>query len=156
MGMRLCGVSGRYRKTRWRFGKARFIRVRQEFGALEPAKDECRDEKPAAWADGLMRDVRYAVRSLREGFKPIAFLSVDQDGEPETSAQFAIRSSLPLKETTPAVREMFARTNPLITSGFRSFETQVEEGLLRERLRATLSGFSGVLGALIAAVGLYG
>jgi putative ABC transport system permease protein len=32
----------------------------------------------------------------------------------------------------------------------------IREGLLRERLMATLSGFFGALAALIAAVGLYG
>ena len=40
-------------------------RARLEFGALELAKDECRDEKPAAWFDHLLRDLRYAARSLR-------------------------------------------------------------------------------------------
>ncbi len=39
-------------------------RAKQEFGALELAKDECRDEKPAAWFDGIARDVRCALRSL--------------------------------------------------------------------------------------------
>jgi predicted permease len=103
---------------------------------------------------GLVRDTKY--HNLREDFKPIAFLALDQAGAPDTSAQIVIRSSLPLKQTTSAVRGMLARTNPLITSGFQSFETQIQEGLLRERLMATLSGFFGLLGALIAAVGLYG
>jgi ABC-type antimicrobial peptide transport system permease subunit len=46
--------------------------------------------------------------------------------------------------------------NPAIGVDFRSFETIVREGLLRERLMATLSGFFGVLATLIAALGLYG
>jgi ABC-type antimicrobial peptide transport system permease subunit len=35
-------------------------------------------------------------------------------------------------------------------------ETTIQNGLLRERLLATVSGFFGLLAAMIAAVGLYG
>ena len=39
---------------------------------------------------------------------------------------------------------------------FRVFKTTVREGLLRERLMATLSGFFGALAAVLAMIGLYG
>jgi putative ABC transport system permease protein len=39
---------------------------------------------------------------------------------------------------------------------FRVFKTQILEGLLRERLLATLSGFFGVLATALAMVGLFG
>jgi putative ABC transport system permease protein len=39
---------------------------------------------------------------------------------------------------------------------FRGFKTQIQESLLPERLMAVLSGFSGILAALLTAVGLYG
>jgi len=39
---------------------------------------------------------------------------------------------------------------------FRIFKTTVREGLLRERLMATLSGFFGALAAVLAMIGLYG
>src|SRR5258708_482818 len=42
------------------------LRARREFGAVELAKDECRDEKPVEWLDTLLRDVRYACRALRK------------------------------------------------------------------------------------------
>src|SRR5213082_745122 len=41
-------------------------RARQEFGTLELAKDECRDQRPAEWLNHIVRDVRYAFRSLRK------------------------------------------------------------------------------------------
>jgi ABC-type antimicrobial peptide transport system permease subunit len=39
---------------------------------------------------------------------------------------------------------------------FRAFQTHIEEGLIRERLMAALSGFFGALAALLATIGLYG
>jgi putative ABC transport system permease protein len=39
-------------------------KVRLEFGAAEQVKDECRDVRPARWAETFVQDVRYALRSL--------------------------------------------------------------------------------------------
>ena len=39
---------------------------------------------------------------------------------------------------------------------FSVLKTQIREGLLRERLMATLSGFFGALATILAMVGLYG
>ena len=41
-------------------------RARQEFGTLELAKDECRDQRSAEWLNHILRDVRHACRSLRK------------------------------------------------------------------------------------------
>ena len=41
------------------------LRARREFGAVELTKDECRDQRPVEWFDLILRDVRYAGRSLR-------------------------------------------------------------------------------------------
>ena len=41
-------------------------RARQEFGTLELAKDECRDQRPAEWLNHIMRDVHYAC-DVRQG-----------------------------------------------------------------------------------------
>ncbi len=38
--------------------------ARQEFGTLELAKDECRDQRSAEWLNHILRDVRHACRSL--------------------------------------------------------------------------------------------
>jgi putative ABC transport system permease protein len=103
---------------------------------------------------GLATDTKYS--SLREEFRPIAFLSTSQDPRPGPSAQFAIRSAAPIAETVSNVRNLVAQASPLITLGCQPFETTILEGLTRERLMAKVSGFFGLLAALIAAVGLYG
>jgi len=103
---------------------------------------------------GLVSDTKYA--SLREKFGPIVFLSTAQDPRPGPAAQFLIRSAVPMRETVSNVRRLVAQASPLITLDFLPFETTVLEGLIRERLMAKLSGFFGLLAALIAAIGLYG
>ena len=41
-------------------------RARQEFGTLELAKDECRDQRATEWLNHILSDVRHAGRSLRK------------------------------------------------------------------------------------------
>ncbi len=53
-------------------------RARREFGTLELAKDECRDQRPAEWFAHFLRDVRNACRSLRKspGFAAAAIITI--------------------------------------------------------------------------------
>src|SRR5215469_3571574 len=103
---------------------------------------------------GLVADTKYS--SLREEFGPIAFLTTFQESQPDPFAQLVIRSAAPIAETGSNVRSLVAQASPLITLGFQPYDTMVLEGLTRERLMAKVSGFFGLLAALIAAVGLYG
>ena len=103
---------------------------------------------------GLVADTKY--RSLREEFRPIAFLATSQDPQPNPSAQFVIRTEASIADTVSNVRNVVTQVSPLITLSFQRFETTILEGLTRERLMAKVSGFFGLLAALIAAVGLYG
>ncbi len=54
------------------------LRARREFGAVELAKDECRDQRPAEWLDHILRDFRHAGRSLRRnlGFAAAAIITL--------------------------------------------------------------------------------
>src|SRR5215472_7119890 len=65
---------------------------------------------------GLVADTKYS--SLREEFGPIAFLATSQDPQPGPSAQFVIRSAVPIAETVSNVRSLVAQSSPLITLGF--------------------------------------
>src|SRR5579859_1607164 len=54
------------------------LRARREFGAVELAKDECRDQKPLDWLEPVFKDVKYAVRSMRRapGFTATAIATL--------------------------------------------------------------------------------
>ena len=54
------------------------------------------------------------------------------------------------------LRRTMAEVNPEIAIDFHLLAEQIKDGLLRERLLAMLSGFFGLLAAILATVGLYG
>ena len=103
---------------------------------------------------GLVPDTKYY--QLREAFPPIAFLCTTQDSDPDPFDQLVILSNMPLTDQTSRLRQAIAEVNPAISVDYRPFETTVRQGLLAERLIATLSSFFGILAALLAGIGLYG
>jgi predicted permease len=103
---------------------------------------------------GLVRDSKYF--DLREDFRPIVFLSTDQNAGSRPGAELVIRSSAPLSDAIAQTRAAIAETSGDITIDLQSFPSTVAQGLIRDRLMATLSSFFGILATLIAAIGLYG
>ena len=102
---------------------------------------------------GLVKNTKYF--DLREDFGPIAFLAVAQNPTSEFNT-LLVRSSMPEARIVSEVKRSLAELNPQIGFDFRMFRTQIEEGLLRERLMARLSGFFGLVASLLATIGLYG
>jgi len=103
---------------------------------------------------GLVKDTKY--QDLREEFGPIAFLASSQDPRPSANGQFLISSNLPRAELSATVKRVLGEINPSISLNFLGFKTMIEEGLLRDRLMATLSALFGLLALLLASIGLYG
>ncbi len=103
---------------------------------------------------GVVKDTKYG--DLREEFGPIAFFPASQETDPDPFGQFLIRSKLPEAQVTAAIKNLFAEINPGINISFQNFSGMISDGLLRDRLMATLSGFFGLLALLLASVGLYG
>ena len=102
---------------------------------------------------GVVKNTKYY--ELREDFKPIAFFP-DGEGPNKPYANIMIRADLPLSALIPAVKRGIAEISPDIDVDFRPFRTTILDGLLQERLMATLSGFFGALAAVLADIGLYG
>jgi len=103
---------------------------------------------------GYVKDTKYI--SLREEFTPIVFVAEAQDQHPDLEPQIVIHSNLPIQELTTAVKRVTAEMNPSILMNFKVFQQVIRDGLIRERLMATLSGFFGLVAAILAMIGLYG
>jgi putative ABC transport system permease protein len=103
---------------------------------------------------GMVKDTKYY--ELREDFRPIAFFPDSQDKGPSQYANIVVRADIPLSALITGVKRSIAEMSPDIDINFRPFKTQILDGLLRERLMATLSGFFGALAAILAVIGLYG
>jgi hypothetical protein len=75
---------------------------------------------------------------------------------PEPGQRILIRSIASMASLVHAVKSTLYEINPALAFFFSVFKTQIRDGLVREQLMATLSGFFGLLAALLAAIGLYG
>jgi putative ABC transport system permease protein len=103
---------------------------------------------------GMVKNTKYV--ELRNDWEPIGFFPDAQDQGPNQYANVVVRSDLPLAALVAAIKRTVAEVSPDIDVEFHPFKTQILDGLLRERLMATLSGFFGGLAALLAVIGLYG
>jgi ABC-type antimicrobial peptide transport system permease subunit len=103
---------------------------------------------------GVVGNSKY--RDLREEFNPIVFVAESQIAEPDPDSTFLIRSNEPAPALIASLKDTAARTNPQIVLNFTVLRTSVLEKLTRERMMAMLSGFYGVLAAVLAMVGIYG
>jgi ABC-type antimicrobial peptide transport system permease subunit len=103
---------------------------------------------------GLVKDTKYY--RLREEPVPIVFVSFTQANGPEENSKLMIRSTETLLPLISSIKRGADEMNPSIVLNFSVLKTQIRDGLLRERLMATLAGFYGVLATTLAMVGLYG
>jgi predicted permease len=103
---------------------------------------------------GVVKDTKY--RSLKEEIMPQMFLAAWQDEKPSAGMRMIVRTRISTAETFRELNSAFATIAPQATIYYAVLREQVEDGLLRERMMATLSLFFGVLATVLAVVGLYG
>jgi putative ABC transport system permease protein len=103
---------------------------------------------------GVVKPTKY--ESLQNEFPPIVYLAVAQEPKQDQGAWFAVHSRLPAGATTAAVRRSLARVNPNFLMIFKSLPVLAQDSVRRESLLAKLSGFFGLLAAILATLGLYG
>lgn len=103
---------------------------------------------------GLVKDTKYL--DLREDAAAIVYTPTAQYSHPDPDAQILMRSGLPFSSLISAMKATANEANPNMDITFTSFHQVIEEGLLRDRLMARLSGFFGALAVILAVIGLYG
>ena len=103
---------------------------------------------------GVVKDTKYG--DLREEFQPLVYTAIAQYDHPDADAQILIRSDLSLYGLISSVKSVASQANPNLDVSFVPFHKMIEDGLLRDRLMARLSGFFGLLAVLLAVIGLYG
>ena len=105
---------------------------------------------------GMVADTKY--NSLRKDFEPVVYVPVTQ---PDLNSGQNMFMSFELRgaggaDLAGGAREAITAVNRAVSIEFRVFSRQVAESINRDRLLATLSGFFGGLGLLLATIGLYG
>ena len=104
---------------------------------------------------GTIPDTKYG--DLRDEAPPMAFVPINQfpvtAQGPGMAMMFAARDRASAVET---VRHLFEAKHPGTMMQFYDFEQGIRDNLVGDRMMAMLSGFFGVLAALLVVVGLYG
>ena len=105
---------------------------------------------------GIVGDAKY--HTLREQTPPMVYLGHRQVNPDRLNRMhFVVRTSRRPEDLARAVRAAVARAAPeALVVQMNSFEQQLDDSLMRERLIATLSGFFGILALILACIGLYG
>ncbi|MGC1485381.1 MAG: ABC transporter permease [Candidatus Acidiferrum sp.] len=103
---------------------------------------------------GVTKDTKYG--GLREQIPPTAFVPAQQITDRYYFTNVFIRFSSSPSTVIYATRDKLSQLYPEMKIEYYVFQTEVLNGLVRERLMALLSGFFGVLAALLATIGLYG
>lgn len=93
---------------------------------------------------------------MHEDYLPFMVFPAAQVEKPQPRNLVIVNSTLPLTSLMVAIKQAVSEVNPGINLEFKPLKTRVRDALLQDELMATLSGFFGVLAALLAAIGLYG
>ncbi len=110
------------------------------------------DDKPYEIV-GVAADAKYL--NLYEAPPRMVYMNAFQEGR--IASQFAIRTSATPSAVTADVRRAVSDVLKTVrVANVTTMDDQVNASIIPERLIATLSGFFGGLGALLAAIGLYG
>ena len=102
---------------------------------------------------GVAGDAKYM--EMREAMYRTIYLNTFQ--APPVDSRFALRTSIDPEAVVPEVRTVVSELLKTVSvKTVTTLNDQVNASIVPERLMATLSLWFGVLGALLAAIGLYG
>jgi predicted permease len=132
----------------------RFLPGLSPVGAQVSTQEPGPGHNPTYQVVGLVEDAVY--RNLRVPMEPTMYLPFAQEG-PDSVVSIAVRAAAGSPESLAhSVSAAIEKEDPTAVLSFRTLDEQIAAALTQERLVATLAGFFGILGLLLAAVGLYG
>jgi predicted permease len=133
----------------------KYIRTASPVGQQVHVRPEPRYPERTYEIIGTIPDTKYG--DIRDETPPMAFAPIDQfpvtAQGPGMAMMFAARNRAAAVET---VRHTFEEKHPGTIMQFQDFEQGIRDNLVADRMLAMLSGFFGVLAALLVVVGLYG
>jgi len=103
---------------------------------------------------GVIPDTRY--NDLRSETPPMTFAPLTQCPSQGPWTQVVIYSGLQSAAIIGAVKHRISAKHPDVIMELSELQKDIRDDLLQERLMAMLSGFFGLLAAVLATVGLYG
>jgi putative ABC transport system permease protein len=103
---------------------------------------------------GLVADAKYT--SLREPAPPTMYAAWGQEETASSSATVSMRTSGPANAFRTTALSAIQQVHKEAVVDFRTFEEDLRNAVIQERLVASLSAFFGGLALLLAAIGLYG
>jgi putative ABC transport system permease protein len=103
---------------------------------------------------GVIPDTKY--NDLRGQTPPMTFAPASQFPGQGPWTVVMIHSNLAPAAVAAAAKRVIAEKHSDVVTQFADFQREIRDGLVEERMMATLSGFFGLLAVLLAAVGLYG
>ena len=133
----------------------KFIGTAQPIGQLVHVMPEPRYPERTYQIIGTIPDTKY--QDLREDTPPIAFVPAAQlpvEAQGAWDAMMIASNMGP--DAITAIRHTLEAKYPTITMQFFDFQQEIRDNLVGDRMMAMLSGFFGLLAALLVAVGLYG
>lgn len=127
----------------------------QPLGQLVQVKPEPQYPARTYQVVGTITDTKY--NNLRGQSEPIAFVPIDQLPETAQGPGIAMMiAAIAGPAEIAAIRHSVAEKHPEMILQFSNFQQDIRDNLVGDRMMATLSGFFGVLAALLVVVGLYG
>ena len=103
---------------------------------------------------GVIPDTKY--NGLRGQTPPMTFAPASQFPGQGPWTSVMIHSNLSSAAVAAAAKSVIAEKHPDVVTQFTDFQREIRDGLVEERLMAMLSGFFGLLAALLTMIGLYG
>jgi predicted permease len=134
--------------------------VRKFLGGTDPIGQTFRSEQEGDYPStlyeivGVIPDTQY--NDLRSQTPPMTFEPAAQLPAPGPWTGLMVHSNAPPAAIGATIKRRLASRHPDVIVELSDFQRDIRDELMPERLMAMLSGFFGLLAAVLAMVGLYG